>query len=89
MSVRIGSGADGRVPRRGLGVGVVEVAVCEPRPVIQKQIETIALELGAIAIQVVAAELVNDDNDNQLGLADVRLCLERLDGSKYGGKEEK
>ncbi len=77
MAIRISPGANGGVPRRGLGVGVVVVAVREPGPVFHKEIEAAPLELIAISIQVIAAKLIDHHNHNELGLANIDLCRRR------------
>ena len=86
MAIGVGAGADGGVAGRGFGVGVVEVAIGEPGALVHEQAEAAALELGAIAIQVVAAELVDDYDHDQLGVANVGLGRRRH-GHKDGQKD--
>jgi hypothetical protein len=73
VTVRVGAGADGGVTGCSLGIGVVVIAVSEPCAPVHEELEPTILELGAFAIEVVTAKLIDDDNDNQLGAADVRL----------------
>ena len=67
VAVGVGSGADGRVAGRGLGVGVVVVAVGEVGALVEKEAESVAFEVGAVALEVVFAELVDDEDDDELG----------------------
>ena len=55
------------MPGSGAGVGIVVSAVGEISSAIKKDAETAVAELIAIAFQVVAAELVNHKDNNQLG----------------------
>jgi hypothetical protein len=75
VAVGVGAGPDGGVAGRGLGVGVVVVAIGEPGAFLHEEIEAAALELGAVAVQVVAAELVDDHDDDQLGAANAGTNL--------------
>ena len=83
VAVSVGAGADGGVAGSGLGVGVVVVAVGEPGALLHEEIEAAAFELVAVAIEVVAAELVDDHNDDELGAAFKDLGL----GNKLQGKQ--
>ena len=67
VSAGIASGEQGGVSGSGAGVGVIVVAIGEISAAIEKHTETAFAELVAIAFQVVAAKLVNHDDDNQLG----------------------
>ena len=67
VSAGVASGEEGGVSGSGAGVGVIVVAVGEISAAIEKHAETSVAELVAIAFQVVAAELVDHDDDNELG----------------------
>ena len=58
--------------RRRAGVGVVKIAIGEVRAVVEEEAEAAITELIAIALQIVAAKLIDHDHDNQLGMAIVR-----------------
>ena len=60
--------------RCGFQIGVVVVAVREPCAVIEKKTEALVFEVGAIALQVVRAELVDDDDHDQfwMGVVGIR-----------------
>ncbi len=51
----------------GTGVGVLEVAGREVGSAIGEQTKTVGAELGVIALQVVAAKLVDNEDYYQLG----------------------
>ena len=85
VTVGVGAGADGGVAGRGLGVGVIEVAIGEPGAFFHEEIEAASLELGAVADQVIAAELVDDHDDDQFGLANVGLG--RSGSGEQGGQK--
>ena len=68
VSVAVGAGEQSGVSGSGAGVGVVVVAVGEVRAVIEEKAEAGVAELVAVTLQVVAAELVDDDDDYQLGM---------------------
>src|SRR5208337_438175 len=67
MSAGVAPGEKGGVSGSGAGVGVVVVAIGEISAAIEKHAETSVAELVAIAFQVVAAELVDHDDDHELG----------------------
>ena len=52
---------------RGAGVGVVVVAVGKVGAMVEQQAEPAFAPLVAIALQIVAAKLVDHDDDNKLG----------------------
>ena len=82
VSVRIGASTNGGVSRRGLGIGVVVVAVSEPCALIHEEIEAAVFELRTLAVKVVAPKLVDDDNDDKFWTADIRLGVsERRSGN--------
>ena len=74
VSAGVASGEQGRVSGRGAGVGVVVVAFGEISASIEKYPETPVAELVAIAFQVIAAELINHDDDDELGTGIVNRC---------------
>ena len=69
MAVGVGAGADGRVAGGGLGIGVVVVAVGEVGALVEEELESVAFEVGAVALEVVFAELVDDEDDDQLRMS--------------------
>ena len=73
MAVRVGASTQSGVPGGRLGVGVVVVAVGKPRALVHEEVEAAAFEFAAIAIEIVAAKLVNHHDHDQLGLAGVHL----------------
>src|SRR5207249_8438402 len=74
VSAGVASGEQGGVSGRGAGVGVVVVAFGEISASIEKYPETPVAELVAIAFQVIAAELINHDDDDELGTGIVNRC---------------
>ena len=58
----------------GTSVGVVVVAVGEIGAAVQEEAETALAELIAISLKVVGAELVNNDDDYQLGTRIISRC---------------
>src|SRR5436189_4866747 len=67
VPVGISAAQQGRVAGRGAGVGVVVVTIGEIRAVIEKEAESAFAELVLITGQIVATELIDYDNDDQLG----------------------
>lgn len=68
MAVGVGAGADGGVAGGGHGVGVLVVAVGEVGATLEEEIEAGGrLEIVAIAVEEVTAELIDDEFDDQLG----------------------
>ena len=55
------------MPGRGARVGVIVVTIREIGAMVEQQPETAFPPLVAIALQIIAAKLVDDDNDHQLG----------------------
>ena len=55
------------MPGRGAGVGVVVIAIGEVGAVVEQQAEPAFAPLIAITLQIVAAKLVDHDDDHQLG----------------------
>ena len=88
VTVGVSSGADGCVAWRGLCVGVIVVAVGEPCAFIHEEAKPAAFELAAPAVEIVAAKLVNDDNDDEFGFADVSLGTRR-EGRHSNQQEER
>src|SRR5258708_2152880 len=79
----------GGVPRGGAGVGLTVVAVGEISAGIEKDAETPVAKLVAIAFQVVAAKLVNHDDDNEFraGIVGRREC-QRERATKHENRAE-
>ena len=73
MPVTVRTGADGRVARASFCVCIIVVAIGEPRALLHEQVEAAPLELGLIAVQVVAAKLIDDYDDDELWFANVGL----------------
>ena len=69
VAVAVGAGEERGVSGSGAGVGVVVIAVGEVGAVVEEEAEAGVAELVAIALQVVAAELVDHDHHDQLGMA--------------------
>src|SRR5205823_15065315 len=67
VPIRVSAAQKGRVAGRGAGVGVVVVTIGEIRSVINKEAESAFAKLVAITFQIVATELIDYDNDDQLG----------------------
>src|SRR5271168_2040918 len=68
VAVAIGAGKKGGVPGRGTRVRIVVIAVGEISTVIEKQAKARIAELVAVTIQVIPSELIDDDDNNQLGM---------------------
>ncbi len=84
VAVGVGSGADGGVAGSGHGVGVVVVAVGEVCAALEEEIEAVGgLEVVAVAYGEIAAELVEDEDDDQLGLGVVGVCV-----GLWGGRQQ-
>ena len=67
VAVGVGSGADGGVAGGGFGVDVVVVAIGEVSTALEEEIEAgWCFEVVAITVEVVAAELVDDEDDDEL-----------------------
>jgi hypothetical protein len=82
MAVGIGAGAERGVAGRGLGVGVVVVAVGEVGAVVEEEPEAVrSRQVGAIALEVVLAKLIDDNEDDELRFAVVCGGVRR-DGRK-------
>src|SRR5207244_9569375 len=74
VPVGISAAQQGRVAGRSARVGVVVVTIGEIRSVIKKEAESALAELVAIAFQIVATELIDYDNDDQLGAGIIGRC---------------
>ena len=68
VAVAVGAGEERGVSGSGAGVGVVVITVGEVGAVVEEEAEAGVAELVAVAFQVVAAELVDDDDYHQLGM---------------------
>ena len=86
MAIAVRTGEEGGVAWRGPGIGVVVIAVGKVRAVIEEDAESGIAELIMIAIQIVAAELINHDDDNQLGMSVVGGCKTVWAGEKNSGE---
>ena len=81
VAVGVGSGADGGVAGRGHGVGVVVVAVGEVGTALEEEVEAVGgLEVVAVAVEIVAAELVDHEDYDQFGLGAVGVGVESMRG---------
>ena len=69
MTVAVGARKESGVSRSGARVGIVVVAVGEISAVVEEEAEAALAELRAVALEIVTAKLVDDDYDNQLGMA--------------------
>ena len=69
VAVAVSTGEEGGVAGSGARVGVVVIAVGKICAVVEKEAEAGVAELVAIAFEVVAAKLVDDDDDYQLGMS--------------------
>src|SRR5579862_4800233 len=69
MPVAVGTGEKRGVAGSGAGIGIVVIAVRKVGTVIEEKPEATLVELIAIAFEVIAAELINHDDDDQLGMS--------------------
>ena len=69
VAVAVGAGKQRGVSGGGAGVGVVVVAVRKVGAMIEEQAESAVAELVAIALEIIAAKLVDHDDHNQLGMS--------------------
>ena len=68
MSAGVASGEKRGMSRSGAGIGIVVIAISEICAAIEKHAEPSIAKLVAIAFQIVAAELVDHNDDNELGM---------------------
>ena len=68
MAVAVGSGEERGVTGRGPRIRVVVIAVSEVGATIGEQAEAVGTKLIVRAIEIVATKLVDDDDDDELGL---------------------
>ena len=68
IAVCISAGRDDRMPGRGDQVRVVVIAIGKIRTMVQEQVESVSLEVGAISLQIILAKLIDDENHNQFGM---------------------
>jgi len=74
VAIGVGTGAYSGVAGSGFGVGVVVIAGGEVGSALEEEIEAIgSLEGVAIAIEVVAPELVDDEENDEFGLGVISL----------------
>ena len=69
MAITVSAGEEGGVAWRSPRIGVVVIAVGKVRAMIEEDAKSGVAELVMIAIQIVAAELVNHDDDHELGMS--------------------
>ena len=69
VAVAVGAGKQRGVSRSRARVGVVVIAIRKVGAVIEEEAEAGVAELIAVALQVVAAKLVDHDHHDQLGMA--------------------
>src|SRR5580704_3500242 len=74
------------MPGSRLRIRIPVIAVGEVGPVIEQQLESLALEIGAVALQVIGAELVEHQNDHQLRM--VIICARGRPRSRRKGNCE-
>lgn len=56
---------------------------------IQKEVEALALEILAVALQIVFPKLIDDQNDDELGMCIVRAaCARCVEGQGHKHSEE-
>ncbi len=68
MTIGVGSSAQSGVAGASLGVGVVVVAVFKICTVVEKKAEPTAFEIGAVAVEIVGAKLIDHQDDDQPGM---------------------
>ena len=89
MAVGVGAGADRGVARRGHGVGVLVVAIRKVRAAFEEEIEAGGRgKVRVVAVEEVAAELVDDQLDDQLWRALVGVGTGRGRGQTQGDGEK-
>ena len=89
VTVGVGSGANGGVAGRGHGVGVVVVTVCEVGPALEKEVEAVGgLEVIAIAVEIIASKLIENEDDNQLWRGVIRIGMQWKHGEAGEEKEQ-
>src|SRR5271170_1238806 len=84
VPVGIRSRADRRMSRSRLCVRIAVVAIGKERAVIEQQLESPSLEVAAIALEIIGAELVENQNDDQLRMRVIRGRA----GARRRGKSE-
>ena len=67
VAIAVSAGEERGVSGSGAGVGVVVITVWEVGAMVEEEAEAGVAELVAVAFQVVAAELVDHDDNHQLG----------------------
>ena len=78
VTVAVRAGEERGMAGSGAGVGIIVIAVGEVGAMVEQQAESAIAELVAIALQIIAAKLVDDNYDHQLGMGVVS-------GSKAAG----
>ncbi len=67
VAIGISTGQKRCVSRCGAGIGIVVIAIAEVGAMVEEETETAFAPLVVIALQIVAAKLVDHHDDNQLG----------------------
>ena len=88
MAVAVGAGEKRGMSRSGAGVGVVVVAVGEVCAVVEEKTESAFAELVAVAFQIVAAKLVDDNYHDQFGMGVVSRGEARRDRTSNENGDE-
>ena len=68
VAVAVGAGEQRRMSGCGARVGIVIKAIGEICAMIEKEAETALAKLIAITVQIVAPELIDDDDQDELGM---------------------
>ncbi len=68
MTIAVGTGEQRGVAGSGARIGVVVKAIGEVSAMIEQESKSGVAELVAVALEIVAAELVDDDDDDELGV---------------------
>jgi hypothetical protein len=84
---RVSAGEERGMSRSSARVRVVIVAIREVRATIEKHAKASVAEFIAIAFEVIPAELINDDDDHELGMTVISRGKTR--GSKTEKKQKK
>ncbi len=69
VPVAVGAGEERGVTGSSAGIGVVVIAIGEVGAAVKKEPESAIAKLVAITFEIVATELVNDNDDDQFGPA--------------------
>ncbi len=87
VAVRIGACPNRGMARSRLRIGIVVITGAEVSAPLEKQVEAVrCLQRVAIAVEIVAAELIDDQNHDQLWLRMVRI---RACGGRSGQQKKR